>query len=100
VRDRETSLLIDRLGRHLSEGRSVATALALARRDLVERELPPAAWASMIVLGDGDHVPFPGQRPRRWGWLPLAATSLAAIALALLLLAIFQKKRGQSPFNF
>lgn len=65
VRDNETSLLVDQLGRHPSEGRRVATTLALARRDLMERELPPAAWANMVVLGDGDLVPFPGGRARR-----------------------------------
>jgi CHAT domain-containing protein/tetratricopeptide (TPR) repeat protein len=93
VRDRETSMLVDRLGRHLSEGRSLATALALARREMLSRGLPPSAWAGMIVLGDGDHVPFPDGSPRRWdrSALFLAAfgmivgAALGAIAFGLYL---------------
>jgi CHAT domain-containing protein/tetratricopeptide (TPR) repeat protein len=84
VRDRETSLLVDRFGRHLAEGRSVATAMALARRDLVKQKLPPAAWASMVVLGDGDLVPFPDGRARRWSWHPLVVAAVVVVALAIL----------------
>jgi len=93
VRDKETSLLVDRLGRHLSEGRSVATALALARRDLVERELPPAAWASMIVLGDGDHVPFPGRRARRWSWQAPAVLALVIVVVLVVLGMLLRRRK-------
>jgi CHAT domain-containing protein len=84
VRDRETSMLVDRLGGHLSEGRSLAMALAHARREMVNRDLPPSAWAGMIVLGDGDHVPFPGGTARQWDRQSLALAAVGMIVGAIL----------------
>lgn len=97
VRDRETSLLVDRLGRHLSAGQSVATALALARRDLVKRGLPPAAWANMVVLGDGDLVPFPSGQALQTTWRPLIVTAVVFVALAILFAALLLRKSSGTP---
>lgn len=88
VRDQETAALIDRFGAHLGRGISVASALALARRDRIGEGAPPSAWAGMVVLGDGDVAPAGRRRNpgRRWVWkstlaiVLLVAVSLVAIA--------------------
>lgn len=81
VRDRETASLVDRFAAHLAQGRSVSAALSLARRDLLRRGAPPASWAGLVVLGDGDIVLVPPEVSRRRRW-----TSASGIAVALVLL--------------
>jgi len=85
VRDRETARLIERFGRYLGEGTSVATALAKSRRDLIRRGAPPAAWAGMVVLGDGDLVPLPGGRPGSSSPFWLAPLIVAGLAVGTML---------------
>jgi CHAT domain-containing protein/tetratricopeptide (TPR) repeat protein len=89
VRDRETAALVNRFAVHLGDGRSVASALSLARRDLVRRDAPPASWAGMAVLGDGDVVlNADGDRSSIPWWVgsAFAVTLVAAIVLAVRLL--------------
>ncbi len=83
LRDEEAALLFDRFYRHLAAGRSVAAALAAARRQGIEQGGPVHAWAGVVVLGDGDFTPFPeGVKARiLLPWLG------AVIALALTALA-------------
>jgi hypothetical protein len=85
VRDRETARLIERFGRHLGKGESVASALALSRRASIRSGAPPAAWAGMVVLGDGDLVPFPGGRPGPGASNRLGLIVAASIASAAML---------------
>ena len=59
VRDRETAALIDSFGERLARGDRVSEALAGARRERIRDGAPTAAWAGMIVLGDGDFAPLP-----------------------------------------
>ncbi len=81
LRDDEAADLFDRLYRHLGRGTSVAAALHAAQRDLIAEGAPAAAWAGVVVLGDGDVVPLPGGRK---GWdLPLWSWGLAAVILVL-----------------
>jgi hypothetical protein len=51
----------------------VAAALQAAQRDLIAEGAPAAAWAGIVVLGDGDMVPLPGGRKGRavplWAWI-------------------------------
>jgi CHAT domain-containing protein len=67
--DSDAEALLTCFYRHLATGTSVAAALRLAQLDRLRQDprLPPVAWAGMVVLGDGDLVPFPGGR-RLWGW--------------------------------
>ena len=60
LRDDEAADLFDRFYRHLGKGLSVAAALRAAQRDLIADGAPAAAWAGLVVLGDGDLVPLPG----------------------------------------
>ncbi|MBP7149582.1 MAG: CHAT domain-containing protein, partial [Acidobacteria bacterium] len=89
LRDDETAALVEDFGRRLAAGASVGAALAGARRELVARGAPPAAWAGLVVLGDADLVPLPGgAAPSRW----LLPASVLALAL-LLLVAFFATRR-------
>jgi CHAT domain-containing protein len=79
LRDDEAADLFERFYRHLGRGASVAAALRAAQRELIAEGAPAAAWAGVVVLGDGDVVPLPGGRK---GWdIPLWAWSLAVIPL-------------------
>lgn len=60
LEDDEAAEFFDLFYRALAEGGSVAAALASARRELSRRGAPAAAWAGVVVLGDGGMVPLPG----------------------------------------
>jgi CHAT domain-containing protein/Tfp pilus assembly protein PilF len=89
LRDDEAADLVDQMGRRLARGQSLGAALAGARRALIERGAPTAAWAGLVVLGDADVVPLPGgggviPRLARLAAAPLLL-GLAAAGLFLLL---------------
>jgi CHAT domain-containing protein len=90
--DTDEEALFTAFYRHLGKGASVAAALRLAQLDRLRQDpnLPPVAWAGMVVLGDGDFVPFPGGRhpgPPRWvvvaGVLTAAAVAILALVAVL-----------------
>jgi CHAT domain-containing protein len=85
MRDDEAAAVAGRFYRQLCLGKSVSAALAEARRERMRAGAPAAEWAGLVVLGDGDLVPFPsGPRPApRWTpvFLPIVAALLAALAL-------------------
>jgi len=67
VDDREAVVLIDHFYRHLTAGFPVAEALAQAQRERWAAGDSTAAWASLVVLGDGDfELPPDPRRPRLW----------------------------------
>ncbi|HEX3556961.1 MAG TPA: CHAT domain-containing protein [Thermoanaerobaculia bacterium] len=93
LRDDEAADFFDRFYKHLGHGRSVAAAAQAARKDLIAKGAPAAAWAGIVVLGDGDLVPLPGGRK---GWrVPLWAW---ALSLVLAVLAVL-KRRRPSPLS-
>jgi len=77
LRDDESSQLLDVFYRRLADGDSLSQAMAEARRERIQAGAPPAAWAGMLVLGNGALQPFPprsdDQRRRALGTLALAA---------------------------
>jgi CHAT domain-containing protein len=81
--DTDAEALVTSFYRYLASGTSVAAALRLAQLDLLHQNprLPPAAWAGMVVLGDGDLVPFPGGRHPWRPWFVAAALIMAILAL-------------------
>jgi len=60
LEDDEAAAFFDLFYRALADGESVAGAVARARRALRRDGAPAAAWAGVVVLGDGGMVPVPG----------------------------------------
>jgi CHAT domain-containing protein len=60
MRDDETAEFMDEFSRQIGKGHSLASALTEARAARIASGAPVSAWAGLIVLGDGDHVPVPG----------------------------------------
>ncbi len=79
ARDDEASLFFSAFYGALRRGARVGEAVALAKRERIREGGPPAAWATVVLLGDAD------ARPREQGmaWpLPAAIGGLVALALA------------------
>ncbi|HKI00355.1 MAG TPA: CHAT domain-containing protein [Thermoanaerobaculia bacterium] len=79
LRDDEAAEFFDRFYRRLGQGASVAAALQSAQRDSIAEGVPAAAWAGIVVLGDGGIVPLPGGR--KGFAIPLWAWGLGGLAL-------------------
>lgn len=94
LRDDETELLMRDFARELGRGRSVAAALREAQGSRLEAGAPAAAWAGLIVLGDGDVVPVPGGKGM--GRSSLAAVLLGTSALLALLLRLRGRRRRRA----
>jgi tetratricopeptide (TPR) repeat protein len=67
LRDDDAELLVRELGQGLGRGRSIAAALAEARAARVEAGAPAAAWAGLVLLGDGDFAPISARGGRPGG---------------------------------
>ncbi len=65
LRDDEAAELFDAFYRHLGRRKSVSEALNAAVCESIESGAPPAAWAGLVVLGNGDIVPLPEGRQSR-----------------------------------
>jgi CHAT domain-containing protein/tetratricopeptide (TPR) repeat protein len=91
IKDDEGFALFDRFYAHIADGRSVAASLQAAQRDLIDDDYPAAAWAGVVVLGDGDRVPFPEGKKR--SLLP----GLVVIGLLLAVAAVLRRRRATSP---
>ena len=91
VRDDEAAALAKALYDHLGRGESVGAALAAAQRERMRAGAPLSEWASLVVLGDGDIVPFPGglstPTPSSSTIALAVGTAFAAAALLVVLLA-------------
>lgn len=102
LRDDDAAEFMEALARRLGEGKSVAAALAAARRDRITDRAPTAAWAALVVLGDGDAVPFAGNAtPGSWFGRPwvVAAIVLPAGAIVLAWWVVI-RIRQRSPRNW
>jgi CHAT domain-containing protein len=87
LRDREAARLVDDTAVGLGRGASIGAALAGARRAAIRAGEPTAAWAGLVVLGDGEFVPLPGGRaPDRDVRWPAAIAAVLALGAAGLLL--------------
>jgi CHAT domain-containing protein len=94
LRDDESSVLLEGFYRGLARGSSVAEAMAGARRERIGARAATAAWAGVVVLGDGEIRPLaagpdPGRR-RAVAILVLATSALLALVGGLRL----RERRG------
>ena len=95
LRDDEAADFFDRYYKHLGHGRSVAAAAQAARQDLIANGAPAAAWAGIVVLGDGDLVPLPGGRK---GWnVPVWAWALSLVLAVLAVLVVLKRRQPAPP---
>ena len=83
LRDDDAAALFDRFYQHLGRGASLAEALRAAQRDRIAAGAPAAAWAGLVVLGDGDLVPVPGGRKDPAFGARELVIGLIAVALGL-----------------
>jgi len=75
LRDDEASRLMPAFYAGLAEGQGAAAALAGAQRRMIRSGSDPAAWAGLVVLGDGDQ-PVLTSPPRAQGPAAFTATSI------------------------
>jgi CHAT domain-containing protein len=64
LRDDDAAFMMERFYQALGAGQSVSTALRQARHEAIAAGLPPAAWAGVAALGDGELRPIT-PRPQR-----------------------------------
>jgi len=93
VRDDETELLMQRFSEQLAAGKSLAAAMADARRERIEAGAPAAAWAGLVVLGDGDAVLVPGGSPRANRTTAWVLTLAAAVLVATVVVLVARRSR-------
>ncbi len=98
LRDDDAALIMGRFYEALGAGEGAASALRLARHDAIERGLPAAAWAGLVLLGDGRRpplVPGPTSPPVLDGLLPLAigVVIIAGAGTALVARRAFRRRR-------
>jgi len=85
LRDDDAAQFFDRFYARLAEGRPLDDAMAMAQGDLARAGAPAAAWAGLLVVGDGRLVPV-GNRAgfRSWGiFLALAVLAVVAAFVAV-----------------
>ena len=84
LHDADAAVLFDAFYRRLGDGASLAEALKATQDEARAAGLPPAAWAGLVLLGNGDLRPFAGARPPRQAAGRRTATVAVAVLLALL----------------
>lgn len=95
LQDDEAKEFAEAFADQLALGRSLSAALTTVRRDRIKSGAPAAAWASIIVLGDGDFIPYPGGIPHsalRKGW-PLVVLVPLLFAAAFFLIRLTRHPR-------
>lgn len=93
LRDDDSEHFFRQFYHHIRKGQDVATAVAAAQGAVRKAGAPAAAWAGVVVLGEGTVVPFPdgldgtvgswlGSGPRVWLACSFAAVLLVAAVVA------------------
>ncbi len=92
VRDRESATLFDAFYYRVGGGASVRQALLEAKRERLRAGAPPAAWATVVALGNDEATPRAVEPVSAW---PVAS---AGLGLSLLLgTAVFARLRKRAP---
>jgi CHAT domain-containing protein len=76
ARDDEAGVFFSAMYAALGRGASIGDAVSAAKREGIRRGAPPAAWAGVVLLGDGQ------ARPRGGEQSVVIPLSLAGVALA------------------
>jgi CHAT domain-containing protein len=92
IRDEDAAVLFDAFYAKLGGGASLSQALAFAKTEAMQAGLPPAAWASLVLLGDGAFRPFPEGRPQT-SRVRVVAPALGLAMVFLLAFAAYKLTR-------
>jgi CHAT domain-containing protein len=92
VRDQESAALFEAFYQRMHEGMPVRQALLEAKRERIRAGVPPAAWATVVVLGNDEATPRAAEPASKW---PVAS---AGLGLSLLVgTAVLARLRKRSP---
>jgi CHAT domain-containing protein/tetratricopeptide (TPR) repeat protein len=95
LRDADAAALFETFYRHLGGGASLAEALKATQDEARAAGRPPAGWAGLVLLGNGDLRPFfSAQPPGRGAGRDLIVT---VTAVCLLPLAVILLRRRAGP---
>lgn len=83
IRDDDAAAMFDTFYRVLGNGASLSQALRQAKVEAIAAGRPPAAWASLVVLGNGAVHPFPERRSQRPRPVRYQATAWFGMVLSL-----------------
>jgi CHAT domain-containing protein len=86
LRDDDAAFVMERFYRALAAGSTVGAALHAARREAIEAKRPAAAWAGLVLLGDGLRAPFsppPRQEPLVTSFAIEAAIGIGVIIVLI-----------------
>ena len=91
LRDDDARRIFDVFYRELGRGRGLSESIGRAQREVLAEGHPPAAWAGLVVLGNGSLTPFPagGSRHRGVFW----ARAVAGALLVLLVVGVVLRRR-------
>jgi len=94
VRDDDQYTFFKHFYRELASGVPVQDAVTMAKRALIEAGAPPAAWANVVLLGDGAVRPRGLLAPRHAAsWRPGLAVTLFLTVVGLALVALRRRRR-------
>ncbi len=82
LRDDEAEGMAVAIAERLAAGSPLGEAVALAKREAIAAGAPPAAWSSLVLLGDASLAPIPngtGRGAPKWGLALAAAAGAAAV---------------------
>ena len=98
IRDADAASLFDSFYQSLGDGASLSEALKQAKAQAIAAKRPAAAWASLVLLGDGDFRPYPGGRPKppEKPQQPVAVLALLALPVAVLVWR-FSRRSPSTP---
>jgi tetratricopeptide (TPR) repeat protein len=96
LRDDEAASMMAGFYRALAEGQPAAAALARVQREHLAAGAPTAAWAGLIMLGDGAFALVPPGRPVERD-APVARVVVVAVLLAGALTLLVWRRRRVTP---
>lgn len=103
IRDEDAAAIFDSFYRALGGGASLSEALTRAKHDAIAAGRPAAAWASLVVLGNGAFRPFPGgvpasARPSSWWlWSSVAAAVVVLAGIAFVVSRGARRRQRSAP---
>jgi CHAT domain-containing protein len=96
IRDEDAAALFDTFYRVLGGGASLAEALTQSKIEAIEAGRPAAAWASLVVLGNGAVRPFPDGRQPMPRTVPLVGALSLGIVLVFAVAVYRAMRRGRA----